>query len=993
MNGELAAERVAAWHPGTYRFLLISPAGWWTRVRHTVTAENGSIRIRLTKNQSYYDEQLADQKTWDNPYEMYWPGRELTAAMTPPWEYIGWPFVHNSIMAIEIAPDFPAPVVGTDDKLATTRHIDSPAVDESIRLFNQGDYQDSLKALESATDSQAAVPKALIQLWLAGRLEVEKERILVPQAIDVLRKYASLHPEENGVAEALQDAEIFQKALAIHLTRGEFPKSHFIENDKACGLWWLIKEDSPLYHKSQLYIARAAHMLIPYIPTLGTELQILKKLEHRFPDNRYVRYYLDWKWQPYGDGTHRDDWYMVDYFAKSEGSPEWARELQAVYANLVVWAEWWIRFKQNPDGSIGGGWGDDVELVGQLAYTGYISKGASELSTDGARRLVEGVWNHSEVDPEIGYCLPMADAEHSAEWTGNTLGLIMQIDYGNPTWIERSMMTGKLIRDLWTDYNNNHYRHFRANYFGAAQVGTGDRANDSFINYRAVKPASAVLAYNRNPTIARLFTELADAWVADALSTERGKPRGVIPAEVSFPDSVLGGINSPNWYTASHAEGTANADWAQQPYKGYIHDLLMTVYRETGNVNYLEPLKLEYELAERHGTLPNMKLGTRFGSPPWHRPNAPNSNRPDTRDGLHVVLERWQPKYLKDKPEETDRSKTAPVPEAQAEPGSELWVAQNLKAVDRWLVARRMIEGRNGELENDLSKAEIVDYMSFAREMMKMHWPLATTEASATDRVHSPGLSWMFFSYTGGSFGGAGFRAALTYEDTAKAFAAAVLAHDPQGFRLLYHSMAPEPREIGIIPWELEPGGSYVLVYGPDENEDEVMDSVTERRDFVFAQTATPIRLSVEPRTTYVVEVEQTERGRSATLAPDPGLSARDIRYEQFTYGSGGILLARIHNVGSQPVRNLRVSFYDGDPEAGGTPIGDSLIPNIEAPNDLEPRTVTVGVNWVPTQESHEIYVLVDPEDEIGGEITNFNNVAHTTVSATSPARGTGTEP
>ena len=46
----------------------------------------------------------------------------------------------------------------------------------------------------------------------------------------------------------------------------------------------------------------------------------------------------------------------------------------------------------------------------------------------------------------------MGDAEHTAEPTGNTLGMMMQLGYGNPTWIERSLKAGKLSRDLWIDY-------------------------------------------------------------------------------------------------------------------------------------------------------------------------------------------------------------------------------------------------------------------------------------------------------------------------------------------------------------------------------------------------------------------------------------------------------------------------------------------------------------------------------------------------------------
>jgi len=702
-------------------------------------------------------------------------------------------------------------------------------------------------------------------------------------------------------------------------------------------------------------------------------------LAEKFPDNRFVKFFTKFEWEPYGDGTHWRDWYMENYYSKTEGSAEWARLLQETYATMVDWSEWWVKFKQRPEGNIGGGWGDDVEIIGAFGYMGYISKGVSDLSVQGTRNMVEGMWNLSEVDPEIGYCQPMADAEHTAEWTGNTLGMMVQIDYGNPLWIERSLKTAKLMRDLWTDYDDNGYRHFRANFFGAAQVGSGDQVNDSWINYRAIRPAAAILSYNQNPEISNWFVEMGDAWVAAAMSTERGKPRGVIPAQVSFPDGILGGVNSPNWYTASHPPGTVNYDWVGtrgQNYKDYIQDLLVTAYKQTGDRKYLEPLQSEYELADRYGYTPELQGGVRLGIAPWLRPMN------DTRSGIDVFLQRWTPPETEEaevqeaeKPSSTVREKT-PGDEVAAEEGSERWAAGRLKQVEAWITAERMLEGREGELENDITKQQIVNHLVFAKEMRKMTWPLMTTQASATDRVPIHGLLPVIFTTTGGGFGGPLLRVPITYVDTTKYFAGAVMAADSQGFRILYHSMAPETREIGIVPWELEPTGRYVLKYGPDADEDEEMDSVIESREFLFPQAGTPIYITVDPKLTYIVEVDQLERGRIAERAPDPGLSSGDIRLAE----DRDLLLAKVHNVGSEAVRGVKVAFYDGNPDAGGTPIGSSVIPNIEAPNDLEPRSVTVGIGWSPTKEAHDIYVVVDPDDEITNEITTFNNVAHTTL-------------
>jgi len=976
INGTLVGDQVAAWTPGGYRFLHRTPAGWWTYVRATVDVTDGMLRIALTKNQSHFDSEMAEQATWDSPYLAWRPG-PAGYPDTPPYYYIGYPFVHNSVMAIDVAPYVPPPVVAKDDKLALTKPISSRTLNAAISNFNSGDFEAALDSLSRTREPEAQVAKAIVQLWLAGRLEVELEQELVPSALTVLAQDASTNPQDTVVAELAQEAKLFLRGLKHHLERGKLGTNHFIENDKAVGWLWLIGEDSPLYYKSQLYIAQAAHMLVPYIPALGTEGQIFKKLEKKFPDNRYVRFFLHQEWEPHGDGTKATDWLLEDYYAESEGAPEWARALQAAWASQVDWAEWWIEFKQQPEGSIGGGLSDDVEMVGGLAYVSFVSHGVSDLTIAGARKLCEANWKYGGIDDEVGYSLPLADAEHTAEPTGDTLGLMLRIDYGGPLWIERSFKTGRLLRDFFTAPNVHGVRHFRANFLGAGRIGGGLQANDSWINLRAALPAFAVLNYNQNPAISRVLVELAEGWLRDARSTERGKPDGVIPADVSFPDAVIGGTQSPNWYTAHNPGGAVNYDWAGirgQRYKSYIHELLITAYQQTGDTKFVDPLRLEYELADRYGYAPEEKVATRLANAPWIRPSK------DTRDGKKVLLQRWQPKYLKEQEGEGTAlqpaapGKKPPAEQSSLEEGSQEWVASELKQVEAWLAVKRMIDGRKGALENDVTKEQITDHAAYVWEMMKMRWPLMTSLASATDRVGFAGFPNAILIYTGGKLG----DFVVTYENTTKYFAAAVMAADPQGFRLLFCNMTPETRNVGIVPWKLEPNGRYVLKYGPDADEDGRMDSAPETLEFVFAQAGTPVRITVEPNVTYILEVDQLARGRVAALAPDPGLDPGDIRYEEL--GHGGVILAKVHNVGSQPVQNLRVAFYDGDPDAAGELLGTSFIPNIEAPNDLDPKTVSVGIPWQPTREAHEIFVVLDPEDEIKDEITSFNNVAHTTL-------------
>ncbi|MFC1734788.1 hypothetical protein ACFL1X_01630 [Candidatus Hydrogenedentota bacterium] len=934
-NGKVIGNHIDAWRPATYRMFDYSPFGWPTTIRGSVDAKDGYIWIKVSKNETFLKEQMAVHAKMDNPY-IPWPHKK-PLVKEPPYFFIGFPWVHNGIMAIDITPDTLAPITGVDEQLTINGDIKSPALREAVAKFNAKDFEGSLIAANRVKERDAQVPKAVLYLWLAGRLEIEDEETLVPAAEKILSKHVKANPNDHGVVELLSDTKAFLKALDLHLNRGRIGKIHFDENNKAITWWLLIREYSPLYYKSQLLLARAGHMLKPYMPPLGMEGDIFRRLEKKFPDNRFLKFYVHNEWGPYGDGTHYKDWVWIDHDAKVKDAPDWVQSLYPAYNRLVDMSEWWIKFRQMPEGNIGGGWPDDVEIVGLFGYYGYISRGSSELSAQGARNLCNGQWNLSPgIDTELGYCLPMSDAEHSAEPTGNTLGMMVQIDYGNPIWIERSMKTGKLMRDLWTDFNDKGKRHFRSNFFGSAQVGIDETMNDSWINYRAIRPANAVLWYNNNPTISKLIVELADAWVSDAMSTERGKPMGVIPAQVSFPDAILGGTSSPNWWMASHpgGAGVVNYDWWDdklrrgQSYKNYLIQLLTDAYMQTGDMKYVEPLKLEHDLALKHGFPPELSAN----------------------------------------------KKSKKAEDLPGEPGSDLWIAARMASTDSWIEIKRVIDGRKGALKNFRTKTYFIEAGERAKKHLKKDWPHKTSESGPPDRVGFHGISSVFFAYTGGGYGGPLLRAAVTYENTTRDFAAGVLGHDSMGLRILYYSLAPETRKIGVVPWELEAGGKYKLTLGIDENDNEKIDKIVEERIFEFRQPGDPFYITVEPRKTYIIEVDQVERGQGSGFYPDPGLSAEDIRL------SGNLLMARIHNIGSKPVHNVWVAAYDGNPVAGGKLIGKELVPNIEAPLDLEPKTTTVGFGWNPKGKKHDIYIVIDPDDTIKDEITTFNNVAHTTL-------------
>ena len=166
-----------------------------------------------------------------------------------PYYYIGWPFVHNSIQAVEIALDKPPAVVSENDLLKVTQPIDSPGLQEAIAEFNAKNYAGALQAVGSVREESALPAKAIMMLWLAGRLETdfELDNKLVASAANVLEKFVADHPDEIQTAEILDQAKTFVKAYEIHWTRGDYVANgnHFAENGKAIGWWWMIPRTLP----------------------------------------------------------------------------------------------------------------------------------------------------------------------------------------------------------------------------------------------------------------------------------------------------------------------------------------------------------------------------------------------------------------------------------------------------------------------------------------------------------------------------------------------------------------------------------------------------------------------------------------------------------------------------------------------------------------------------------------------------------------------------
>jgi hypothetical protein len=93
-----------------------------------------------------------------------------------------------------------------------------------------------------------------------------------------------------------------------------------------------------------------------------------------------------------------------------------------------------------------------------------------------------------------------------------------------------------------------------------------------------------------------------------------------------------------------------------------------------------------------------------------------------------------------------------------------------------------------------------------------------------------------------------------------------------------------------------------------------------------------------------------------------------------------------VHRQGGETaLSDVLVRFYDGDPDSGGTLIGDGTI------SLLSPRSSgsTTGVSWNPvTAGDYTIYARIDPDNTVS-ETIETNNTVSTTVTVLPPAGDT----
>jgi len=937
-NGKTLKEdfdsRTLWWHPVETKF------GAYRLVRSTVEVTEGRLRLDVTGDRE------AETEYVDKPMGSAGKITKLVARMA---------FTQVAVQGIVVHAAVRPRLALVGDKLTTLRSDAPEEVSVFLQQFNVGEYSEALEQARSIDGDRWPLYKAEAFMWLAGRPEVEEERELLSEATGILESQVGDDGDGLMARELLRDAELLSMSIkAFYDYSYTYTGLGFRQQEGRVEalLTQLDDPEGPLYWKAKLYLARSACLLDPmrWVWWYERGQEIFRELEKEFPDNKYVRLYLDDEYRTIDalkgilpEPRTWKGWEVPDYREGTEGAPKWAIYMREELARSIDLIDWWIDNRQLENGEIGGGWGDDVEFVPFWAFTGMISEGASDRIMKGTRKLVDGVWNSDEVNGDEGFSDLFTWVKPASELVAYSQPMMMVVDYGNPRYVERAMKTTKFLRDFATGINDRGHRHFKSAYLNATRLGEEPWMKiEAPLCLRPAFGAAAVCWYNDNPEAVRLMTEWLDSWYEDSLRTDKGKPKGIFPAAVAFETGELGGPGTEKWYDASR-EGLALDSFTWPAYQDYLYDLFTQWYLMTGEERYLEPMATFVDIAQHY--LPGAEDPLPEGTYPWFEqtvhPRFMKSARFQGRAVLNVKLMVG-----------TDRYDDYLV--SSLDSGAGVGPAG---AYSRFVLGA--------------DRAEFAKVMERSGRTLHSRWPFLTTEAGMTDRMGVPGFFDLFFAATGGcasvAFKGLPFHA-VTYEDTTKNFAALVQGHSEKDLRLWIYSFLPEDREVGIRPWRLQVGGTYELKVGADSDENWEIDEPGTTKEFVLEHRGDSVRFILPARELQVVEVRQTkEPVGQAKYLPDLGISDEDIFWL-----SDQELAVRVHNIGSRSASNIRVelSAVQGEEKQKA---GEAVISYLDSPLTLDPQTKLVSFVVEPELREAALFVAVDPDDEIH-EITERNN-------------------
>ncbi len=345
-----------------------------------------------------------------------------------------------------------------------------------------------------------------------------------------------------------------------------------------------IAEESPLFPLTIIYRARMmVWVTMEYggywndaairRERLDIVRAVFEQARDAFPENRLIRMYL-------GEPIPARKQY-----ASVDGAPDWAVYQREGLERLADIIEWWIEHRMQPSGEYGGGWGDDCEMWRWWVPV-LIAFDEPKISQAQARFSTALM---AQEHMKLGYTTHVYDVEHTAEDSADALTPMMHIEPDSEVWRGRALRLADLMEGLWTGTNERGFLQFKSTYFSVDTVDPDARkACDTVYHPRAVQPALLYWQRTGDARLSKLFTAWMDTWVDATARAERGKPAGIIPSAIHWPDGNVGGLGDNWWDPENH---TKDPLYVWPSAMSQMTQTLLLTYYMTGDEKYLEPIR------------------------------------------------------------------------------------------------------------------------------------------------------------------------------------------------------------------------------------------------------------------------------------------------------------------------------------------------------------------------------------------------------------------
>lgn len=354
-----------------------------------------------------------------------------------------------------------------------------------------------------------------------------------------------------------------------------------------------IRPDSPftpltwLYHARMLLWCGMEYGDIWSVPhrrrsVFDKAVALLEKAREHFPQNRTIRMYLG------------EPILCTPLAHQVPEAPDWARFQREGLERLADIIEWWIDNRMQESGEFGGGWGDDCEM---WRWWTPILIGFQSLKINRAQaRFSRAILSQAHM--KDGYSAHLTDVEHSSEDSADSITPMMHLEPDNPEWRDKALRLVELMETLWAGRNQRGFLQFKSIDFSVDKIRSNpERACDTVYHPRAMQPALLYWQRTNDLHCRALFTAWMDTWADATRRAERGKPAGIIPSAIHWPDGQVGGLDGPWWDPESNRD-TSLYRWPSAMAQ-MINTLLQT-YAMTNDAKYLEPVRSMADIRRKY---------------------------------------------------------------------------------------------------------------------------------------------------------------------------------------------------------------------------------------------------------------------------------------------------------------------------------------------------------------------------------------------------------